>query len=93
MRLREQREDPANRTELAGERELAEEQRVLEEVRWACPARGEERDGDREVEARAPLRKIRWREVQDDVLQGKHEARLGDRRPDPDAALAHRRFR
>ncbi len=55
-----------------------------------CPAGGEDRAGEREIEPAARLGQLARRQVRRDALRGKLEAGVADRRRDALARLTHR---
>ncbi len=53
------RQHPRHRAQAAVERELPDERGGLEREPWQLPRGGDHRDGDRQVEVRAPLQQVR----------------------------------
>ena len=86
------RRPPARRgpTDVAGERQLADDRAADERVARELAARREDRDRERQVEARADLAQVGRRQVDRDPLLREHEAGVRERRPDALARLAHR---
>ncbi len=83
-------ERAARRAQSAVERELAEEASPREPLGVEGVAgRGQDRDGDREVEPRALLAQLRRGEIHGHAPIREGQARGGDRAADPRRALAH----
>ena len=84
------RQQAGNTANRAVERELAREGVAAQEVGGQLPRGDQQRDGDRQVEARPHLAQVGGRQVGRDPPERKLEARVDQRRPHPLARLAHR---
>ncbi len=88
-RRKRHRERAADRAQLAGERELAREFVIIEPAARQLPARGENADGDGQVESAGFLRQIGRRETDRHLARRKFEARVLQRCAYAIACLAH----
>jgi hypothetical protein len=83
------RERSLNGTQLAGQSELAREFELGQQIRRQLPRRGEDADGDRQVEASALLGKVRGREVHRHAAIGAAEVGGVERRAHAIARFPH----
>ena len=84
------RERAAHRADLAGQRQLADHRAAVDGVVVDLAAGDEQRDRQRQVEARADLAQVGRREVHGDAPQRELEARVHQRRPHALTRLADR---
>ena len=83
-------QDPAHRTDLAGEGELPAEVEPLERARRHEAAGGEQRHRDGQVEPGALLAEVGRGQVHRDALRGELVPEVSHRRAHPDERLLHR---
>lgn len=82
------REHAPHGMDLAVQRQLADQEKPAQRVPLHEPRGGEDPEGDGEVEGRAFLSEVGWREAHRDALHGEGIAGVPDGAPDAIAALA-----
>ena len=87
------RERAANRAQIAGQRELAGKFVACKRIGGNLAGRGENTQGDGQIESRRVLGQVRRREIDRDLSRGEFELRILNRRAHPVAAFLDFGFR